>query len=98
MGLPDIRVSSSRYGTVRRLFNVRLFRVLAGTGLILALFAAPAQAAGPVRILALGDSLTAGYGLPQAQGFTVQLEHALKAKGYEAQVINAGVSGDTAAG
>ena len=64
----------------------------------MALFAAPVQAAGPVRILALGDSLTAGYGLPQAQGFTVQLERALRAKGYDAQVINAGVSGDTTAG
>ncbi|HYD32756.1 MAG TPA: arylesterase [Azospirillaceae bacterium] len=52
----------------------------------------------PVRILALGDSLTAGYGLPEDQGFTRQLEKALKDKGYEVEVIDAGVSGDTTAG
>jgi len=50
------------------------------------------------RLLALGDSLTAGYGLPQAQGFTVKLEAALRAKGVAVTVINAGVSGDTTAG
>ncbi|MBP2300414.1 arylesterase [Azospirillum picis] len=57
-----------------------------------------AAAAGPVKLLALGDSLTAGYGLPQPQGFTSQLEAALAAKGYQVTVINAGVSGDTTAG
>ncbi len=56
-----------------------------------------AQAA-EVRILALGDSLTAGYGLPAAQGFTVRLEAALRAKNIAATVINGGVSGDTSAG
>lgn len=50
------------------------------------------------RLLALGDSLTAGYGLPQAQGFTAKLEAALRAKGLNVTVINAGVSGDTTAG
>ena len=48
-------------------------------------------------IVALGDSLTAGFGLPQDQAFPAQLEAALKARGTEAKVINAGVSGDTAA-
>lgn len=52
----------------------------------------------PVRILALGDSLTAGYGLPADQGFVPQLERALKARGRDVEVINAGVSGDTSAG
>lgn len=50
------------------------------------------------RILALGDSLTAGYGLPAGQGFTFQLERALKARGLDVKVLNAGVSGDTTAG
>ncbi|MBP2311543.1 arylesterase [Azospirillum soli] len=60
---------------------------------------APALAAnGTVKLLALGDSLTAGYGLPEPQGFTVQLEKALKTKGYAVDIINAGVSGDTTAG
>jgi len=49
------------------------------------------------RIVALGDSLTAGYGLPALAAFPVQLEHALRAKGYSVTVANAGVTGDTAA-
>ena len=50
----------------------------------------------PVTILALGDSLTAGYGLPPGQGFTDQLQAALKARGHDVTIINGGISGDTA--
>lgn len=50
----------------------------------------------PVTILALGDSLTAGYGLHPPEAFPVRLEAALKAKGHDVVVVNAGVSGDTA--
>lgn len=58
-----------------------------------------APAAGePLRILALGDSLTAGYGLAAADAFPAQLERALNAAGVDASIINAGVSGDTSAG
>ena len=46
----------------------------------------------------MGTSLTQGYGLPPGTEFTVQLQAALKKKGIDAQVINAGVSGDTSAG
>ena len=53
-------------------------------------------AAAPQTLLALGDSLTAGYGLPPSEGFTVKLEAALKARGHDVTVINAGVAGDTA--
>ncbi len=65
----------------------------------LALAATPAAAAphAPL-ILAFGDSLTAGYQLPLADGFTAQLERALRAKGIAATVHNAGVSGDTSTG
>lgn len=52
----------------------------------------------PIRLVALGDSLTAGYGLPQGAAFPAALERALKAKGYDVQIANAGVSGDTASG
>jgi acyl-CoA thioesterase-1 len=53
----------------------------------------------PVTIVALGDSLTAGYGLAdQSQGLVPQLEGWLKAKGHDVVVQNAGVSGDTTAG
>jgi acyl-CoA thioesterase-1 len=52
----------------------------------------------PVRIVALGDSLTAGYNLPASAAFPVRLEQALAAKGHAVKVANAGVSGDTASG
>jgi len=52
----------------------------------------------PISIVAFGDSLTAGYGLPAGDAFPVKLEQALKAKGYDVSIINAGVSGDTSTG
>jgi acyl-CoA thioesterase-1 len=52
----------------------------------------------PVRIVVLGDSLTAGLGLPADAAFPAKLEQALKAKGLAVEIVNAGVSGDTAAG
>jgi acyl-CoA thioesterase I len=52
----------------------------------------------PVKIVALGDSLTAGYGIPANRAFPVQLEQALRAKGHAVEILNAGVSGDTASG
>lgn len=52
----------------------------------------------PLRIVAFGDSLTAGLGLPEKEAFPVKLEAALRAKGHDVEVINAGVSGDTATG
>lgn len=56
-----------------------------------------AAAAAPVKLVAFGDSLTAGLGLPRADSFAAKLETALKAKGYDVTVVNAGVSGDTTA-
>ncbi len=53
---------------------------------------------GPIRLVALGDSLTAGYGLPQSAAFPSVLERALKARGHNVVIANAGVSGDTASG
>src|SRR5438477_477871 len=58
--------------------------------------AAPAER--PVTIVAFGDSLTAGFGLPANEAFPAKLEAALKAKGHAVAVVNAGVSGDTASG
>ena len=71
---------------------LKLFTVLA-----LAAMMATGAAAAPQTILALGDSLTAGLGLGSADAFPAKLEAALKAKGHDVKVINAGVSGDTAA-
>lgn len=72
-------------------------RAIVHAGLLLGMIAAAPAAAQEVRILALGDSLTAGYGLPKGQGFVPQLEAALRRNGVAAHVIDAGVSGDTAA-
>ena len=62
-----------------------------------AAFTAPAHAQ-TLRIVALGDSLTAGYGLAAGEGFTDRLEAALRASGHDVVIVNAGVSGDTATG
>ncbi len=62
--------------------------------LFAAFFAFPAAAA-PIKILALGTSLTQGYGVPPGLDFTAVLQDRLKASGIDAKVINAGVSGDT---
>jgi acyl-CoA thioesterase I len=53
-------------------------------------------AAQPLTLLGFGDSLMAGYGLQPSDAFPVKLEAALKAKGHDVKVINAGVAGDTA--
>jgi acyl-CoA thioesterase I len=53
--------------------------------------------AGTTTILVLGDSLTAGYGLEAGQSFPDKLQEALRAKGHDVTIINAGVSGDIAA-
>ncbi|OYX08022.1 MAG: arylesterase [Rhizobiales bacterium 32-66-8] len=49
-----------------------------------------------VKLVAFGDSLTTGYGLPKADSFAAKLEVALRARGLDVIVTNAGVSGDTA--
>jgi acyl-CoA thioesterase I len=59
---------------------------------------ATARADTPVKIVALGDSLTAGLGLPANEGFVPRLQAALAAKGVAVAIANAGVSGDTASG
>ena len=78
----------ARYGAVRRIVHLLL--------LVLATNAVPAFAAGPL-VWALGDSLTAGYGLLPAQGFTNQLQDALRRSGVPATVRNGGIAGDTSA-
>ena len=75
------------YGALRRLVYALL---------LMAASASPAEAK-DVHVLAFGDSLTAGYGLPPGQGFAPQLEDMLRRHGIRAFVTNAGVSGNTAA-
>ena len=85
------------YGPASRHFNAlgRAVRVIV---ICLALAPAAAAAAPERTIVALGDSLTAGYGLPQPDAFAARLDAALDAAGIKARVVNAGVSGDTSAG
>jgi len=52
----------------------------------------------PVKIVVLGDSLSAGLGLPGSAAFPERLQRSLKSKGIQVEIINAGVSGDTASG
>jgi acyl-CoA thioesterase-1 len=52
----------------------------------------------PIKLVALGDSLTAGYGLPASAAFPVKLQKALQDKGLAVEIVNAGVSGDTSSG
>lgn len=81
-------VPRTGYGPIRSLRN-----------LVLATFftALPALAE-PLEVVALGDSLTQGYGLAAPEGLVPQLQDWLRANGAEVTVVNAGVSGDTTAG
>jgi acyl-CoA thioesterase I len=65
----------------------------AGTG-----FAQPAADAKPIRIVVLGDSLSAGLGLSASAAFPERLQKALESKGIAVDIVNAGVSGDTSSG
>ncbi|MEM8536486.1 MAG: arylesterase [Pseudomonadota bacterium] len=88
IGLAFAGMRSFAYGAARRIAKL-VAVVCLGAG------AAQAEA---VTVAALGDSLTAGYGLATADGFVPQLEAWLQAQGADVTVMNAGVSGDTTAG
>jgi acyl-CoA thioesterase I len=78
---------------------VQTFALIVATLVVAAALRAPAAAADrPLRIVALGDSLTAGFGLAADEAFPANLERALKDKGVAVEISNAGVSGDTASG
>ncbi len=83
--------TSHRYGMLRQV--VKLCAVLV---VLVAASAAHAATDGRLHVLALGDSLMAGYGLEPGQSFPARLETALTARGLKVTVHNAGVSGDTA--
>jgi acyl-CoA thioesterase I len=78
--------------------SFKLLARIAAT-LCFAILALPAHAAGdPYKIVGFGDSLMAGYGLDAGQSFPEQLEKALKERGHDVVIVNAGVSGDTSSG
>ena len=87
------------YGAGRRLVNVAGAIILAIMAIVQPAWGQGAAANAPVpRLVVLGDSLAAGYGLPAASAFPVRLEAALRQAGVAVDVVNAGVSGDTSAG
>ena len=87
---------NSEHGARRRFLQPAIGHALA----FLLLWAATAAGAADTRttrtVLVLGDSLSAGYGLPGSAAFPARLEQALQARGHKVAVANAGVSGDTA--
>jgi acyl-CoA thioesterase I len=88
--LPEfLKTKSPSYGHWRLLVQALAFAA--------ALATASHAAARTIRLVALGDSLTAGLGLPPGQAFPDRLQAALRAKGWDVEVVNSGVSGDTAA-
>jgi acyl-CoA thioesterase-1 len=97
---------TSSYGTFSRVVERRLALFVhilvlgvtlmtAGTGFAQTSAAIEAK---PFKMVVLGDSLSAGFGLPAAAAFPERLQKALKAKGIEVDMTNAGVSGDTSSG
>src|SRR5215470_13091576 len=71
-------------------------RMLFAAALLCAVLSHPCEAKDEKTVIvAFGDSLTAGLGLPESESFPAQLEAALKARGKDVSVVNAGVSGDT---
>ena len=81
--------------------NLNLRRLSIAAAVLIAVNVACSKivlAADPVRIVALGDSLTAGWGLLADAAFPARLQRALAARGLAVEITNAGVSGDTAAG
>jgi acyl-CoA thioesterase-1 len=91
VGAASGRAGDCGYGLWRKLVNLAVAAVLAVA------FAQPARAA-TARIVAFGDSLTAGLGLPIEEAFPAKLQVWLREHGLDAEVVNAGVSGDTTAG
>lgn len=73
-------------------------RLAANAAFALILLLSTGAQARQVRILVLGDSLAAGYGLPAPDAFQAQMQRALRDHGYDVALIDAAVSGDTTAG
>lgn len=88
-----LKAKSTSYGHWLLLVQAVAFAVV----LAVVLAAASPVAARTIRLVVLGDSLTAGLGLPPGKAFPDRLQAALRARGWDVDVLNAGVSGDTAA-
>ena len=85
-----LKTKPTSYGHLRLLVQALAFAAVLAS-------ASQVAAARTLRVVALGDSLTAGLGLAPGKAFPDRLEAALRAKGWDVKVLNAGVSGETAA-
>ncbi|WJR78606.1 arylesterase [Bradyrhizobium sp. NP1] len=90
--------SAPRVEGFRRLFAHMLVLTVALMTALGASTPAMAAASRPIKMVVLGDSLSAGLGLSGPEAFPARLQKALKAKGIDVDMVNAGVSGDTASG
>lgn len=95
-GLPGPLVNVAPQALRRRLGALLMAALMAAAAGAGASTGAAAQ--DPIRLMAFGDSLVAGFGLAANNAFPARLEAALRREGYRVEVINAGVSGDTTAG
>jgi acyl-CoA thioesterase-1 len=91
-------VASRSYGSFAALVQTLARYVGVPLLVLLTAIAAAPAAERPVKIVALGDSLTAGLGLSASEAFPAKLEKALRARGLAVEIANAGVSGDTTSG
>ncbi len=88
-------IGAHTFRQVCRPLQVGLLALMFNAALTFTLFSAEAKS--PVKLVAFGDSLTAGYLLKPDESFPAQLAKALNARGHAVEVTNAGVSGDTTA-
>jgi acyl-CoA thioesterase-1 len=84
-----------RHSNFMHIIVLILALLMTGTAFAQAPVAAPAK---PIKMVVLGDSLSAGFGLTAAAAFPARLQKSLESKGIKVDMVNAGVSGDTASG
>ncbi|RXG87698.1 arylesterase [Bradyrhizobium zhanjiangense] len=98
MRLSMVRSYGNSAGAVERRYGLFMHIAVLMFALMTAITPASAQGQKPIKLVVLGDSLSAGLGLPAQEAFPQKLQKALQAKGIAVDMVNAGVSGDTSSG
>jgi acyl-CoA thioesterase-1 len=93
-----VRSYGKSAGAVEGRYRLFMHIAVLMVGLMTSVGGAMAQTSPPIKLVVLGDSLSAGLGLAGQDAFPMKLQKALQAKGIAVDMINAGVSGDTASG
>jgi acyl-CoA thioesterase I len=96
-GIANHKRGPGEYGNRRAFLQLALAAALLAGAVTRPALSAMKEAR-PLKIIAFGDSLVAGFGLPARDAFPAVLEKVLRAEGYDVTIVNAGVSGDTASG